>query len=88
MPKSKRISDVDKQRLYDSFLRGEDYLLLSRQMKNNLKSAHSIKRTMKRRNGVASLPSCGCYNYKVDAEMKNEIERIVEDYPSMSRAYF
>ena len=88
MPKSKRISDVDKQRLYDSFLRGEDYLLLSRQMKNNLKSAYSIKRTMKRRNGVSSLPSGACYNYKVDAEMKNEIERIVEDYPSMSRAYF
>ena len=84
MPRSKRISDTDKNRLYKCYNEGRDYLILAADLDIKPQSAASIVRTMQKRNGVASLPLGGAYNIKMDDEMHHELEDIIGEYPTMS----
>ena len=84
MPRNKRICEVDKSRLYQCFLENKDYLVLAKSLNIKANSARSIVTTMSKRNGIVSLPSGGSTYRKVDDEMRDELERIYHEFPSMT----
>ena len=68
-----KISDTDKQRLYDAAQAGEDFLLLANQLNIKSKTAKNIVSRIKSRNGVISLPRGGNRGNKVDEIMNRTI---------------
>ena len=83
MPKNKRISDIDKQRLFDCHSRGDDYINLAENLGVKRTTAISIVSRMQKRAGVSSLPSGGAIHRKVDDEMRDEMRNILCEYPSL-----
>jgi len=74
-----RIRKEDKERLYQCFQRGGDYIALSKDLNINTKSARTIVRRAIERDGVVEGQRGGAYNRKVDDEMKRKIEEIVDN---------
>ena len=73
------LSQIDKERLVNVAESGGDYLMLASQLGINLNAANALVRSVKKRNGVISLP-CGCaHNVKMDSEMKSFIVSLVEE---------
>ena len=68
-----KISDTDKQRLYDAAQAGEDFLLLANQLNIKSKTAKNIVSRIKSRNGVISLPRGVNRGNKVDEIMNRTI---------------
>ena len=84
MPKSKRIADVDKMRIFKCHNEGRDYRSFAENLGINIRSAAAIIKTMQGRNGIPSLPSGGAKHTKMDDEMRQELEDIIGEYPTMS----
>ena len=67
-----------KEKLVKAANNGENYKLLARQMDINVGTASNMVRRVNKRNGTVQLPKGGCYNKKVDEEMKEAVLNIVE----------
>ena len=65
MSKNKRISDVDKCRIYKCFKIGDDWQSLARHLDISINAARQIIKAMIRRNGIPSLPPGGSFNKKL-----------------------
>ena len=78
MPHNKRICDTDKNRLHQSHYEKRDYLEFAKSLNIQANYARAIFRTMSKRQGIPSLPSAESVYRKVDDEMKNERQKIVE----------
>ena len=64
------IGENDKQRIYDSFLRGEDYLSFAQQLNVKRQTAYAIVRRAESRDGAVALQRGGQRPCKMDDEMK------------------
>ena len=66
MPRSKRIADIDKDRLYKCYMNGRDYYNLAKDLGIKSQTAYYIIRTMFNRKGVASLYYNNSNDFKFD----------------------
>jgi len=78
------ISSNDKQRIYDAFLRGEDYLRLAEQINIKRQTAYGIVRRAESREGTVALQRGGQRPCKIDDEMKEVLREIVIDHPAFT----
>lgn len=74
----------DKQRIYDAFIRGEDYLHLAEQLNIKRQTAYSIVRRAESRDGTVALQRGGQRPSKVDDEMRGILRDIVLDHPAFT----
>ena len=77
-----KISQQDKQRLFNAFRGGDDYLNLASQLAIKDTTARNIIKRIQSRDGVITLPKGGKRVTKVD----NEIKRCCEDILSETSA--
>jgi transposase len=78
------IATVDKERILLAFQRGQDYGTLAEQIGVKKDSAYRIIRRSLERNGVIALPRGGKRQEKVDQEMRDMVEAIIEDNPALT----
>lgn len=83
MPRS-RISVEDKQRLFEAWQRGEDYLDLARQLNINRQTAYRIVRRANQRNGRVAVPRGGRRHGIINDDLGNLFAEIVEDHPTFT----
>lgn len=79
-----RISDADKQRLFEAAERGEDFILLMQQMNIRSNTAYAIIRRARLRGGQVVVPRGGHTHHKLDAEIGNALVAIVEEHPGFT----
>lgn len=83
MPYSK-ISAEDKDRLYQTYVRGEDYVHAAEVMGIKRTTAYHIVRRAEGRQGVVTLPRGGKRIVKITDQMKAVIVDIVNTHPDFS----
>ena len=81
MPCNKRICDTDKNRLHQFYMENRDYLELAESLKIQANSSRAIVRTMSKRQGI---PPVRFVYRKVDDEIRDKPQKIVEEFPSMT----
>ena len=79
MPPKKHTSAQDKKRIYDAHMRGEDAMLLGRQLSIKENTVRAMIRTISARNGKISVKQGGSHYMKVTSEMKTKIEEIISE---------
>ena len=80
-----RISDADKQRLYDAFNQGEDYFEVARLLGIKRNTAYCILRRIYERDGVLTLPCGGVRRKLVTDETRDTAVAIVEEHPEFTQ---
>ena len=78
MTRRRKITQEMKQAIYTAAINGQDYLLLSRQLDVNEKSARNLVKRIKSRGGLIQLENEGGRPIVIDEEMKETIRSIVE----------
>lgn len=86
MPRYQRIPDDDKQRLYDAYQRGEDYLDLARQLGIKRTTAWAIVKRADENDGEVSRPRGGVrlQRVRVSPELAAAAVAVVEDHPEFT----
>lgn len=79
---SSKVSVVDKQRLYDAWLSGEDYVELARHLGIKRTTAWAIIKRANNRDGLVSVPRGGRRHSKIDNEIGEVLAEIVEEHPA------
>ena len=76
-----KISDADKRRIYDSYLRGDDYLETALLLGIKRTTAYNIVKRANENDGQVAKPRGGRRRNKVSDEMRREVLDIVELHP-------
>lgn len=79
-----QISETDKERLYQAWIQGDDYLQLADQLNIKRGTAWSIVNRAKNRDGRVSLPRGGRRHAKLDEEIGDALAVIVEENPTFT----
>ena len=79
-----RIRNEDRARLVETFEAGRDYLEMADTLGIKHSTARSIIMTFTRTGRTERLPTGGARNSKMDDEMKNRLERSLQDNPMMT----
>ena len=79
-----KVENVDKQRIYDCFLRGEDYVPLAQQLGIKQSTAYAIIRRAERNDGVVNMPRGGRRRTLVSDELIQASIDIVERSPEFT----
>ena len=82
MPGNKRICGTDQNRLHHSYVENRNYLELAKSLNIQANSARAIVCIMSKRQGIPYLPSGWSVYRKLDDEMRNELQKIVEEFSS------
>ena len=78
MTRRRKITKEMKKEIYTAAINGQEYLLLSRQLDVNEKSARNLVKRIKSRGGQIQLENEGGRPIVIDEEMKETIRSIVE----------
>lgn len=86
MPKYRRIASVDKQRLYDAFLRKEDYVELAKQLGIKRTTAWAIIKRAEENGGEITRPRGGIRltSVKVTDNMVETAVAITQEHPEFT----
>ena len=79
-----KISDADKRRIYDSYLRGDDYLETALLLGIKRTTAYNIVKRANENDGQVAIPRGGRRRNKVSDEMRREVLDIVELHPDFT----
>ena len=79
-----KVSKVDKQRLWNCFRVGGDYLSLADQLSVARNTARQFVRIIDRRNGVIELSKGGAHNEKIDSEMKEKLHELINENSTLT----
>ena len=74
----------DKKRIIAAHQRGEDAILLGRQLGVKSRTTYNIIRTCEQRGGVIAVPRGGARHTKVTDEMKQVLEDIISENCTLS----
>ena len=82
-PVYSKISKNDKQRLFEAYQQGEDYIQLAKLLNIKRTTAYHIKRA-ETNGGAVAKPRGDVRHSKMTREMKNTIRDIVERHPDFT----
>ena len=80
----RRIGNEDRGRLIDAFEAQRDYIQLADNLEINRNTARSIITTYLREGRRNKLQRGGARNTKMDDEMKERLEHLIDRYPLMT----
>ena len=83
-PVYSKISENDKQRLFEAYQQGEDYIQLAKLLNIKRTTAYHIIKRAETNGGAVAKPRGGVRHSKMTREMKNTIRDIVERHPDFT----